>query len=323
VSCYSDIIKIRAVCGDTSDSHSGYYLEDLPGFDQSLLDAVLSTSDISSTLLGERLIELAWRAVEQDALTLLSPKLKVGSILRSGVIGQYEQKTLLPTAGRTYGIVVELWRDVDLALLIQNIKLLLYSNATPEVKVYDLTTGETLRTFSVTAVANQTLVTESFLSLEGSSQRKTYFIGFEPTVNSYWTPVNEGGCCGSGLKAYAAYIPTASAKLLDNVKRSASSPGISLDYSIRCEYHSFLCRNALSFAQAALYRVGVALMDEILYNRINVSHITGIDRDKATEQKAQHFADYSAIMKGVSQGMTVPDNQCFQCNQRSFTRVDL
>lgn len=325
MSCYSDIIKIRAVCGDTTDSHSGYYLEDLPGFDRQILDAILATDDISSTTLGERLIELSWRSVEQDTLTLLAPKLKVGSIIRSGVLGQYQEtsSTFTPVAGREYGIVIELWRDADLALLLQNLKLLLAANLVTTLHVYDLLTGQLLTSIPASATANETLILDSFYTLESSSLRRAYFVSFEPTVNAYKVTIDEGGCCGSGLKAYPGYIDTASPKLYSNLKRTSYSPGLVIDYSVRCEYHSWLCRNAQSFALPAFYRLGVAIQDEILYNRINVSSITGLDRDKATEQKAQHFSDYSISLKGVSSGMVIPDTVCFNCNNRTHTRVSI
>lgn len=327
MSCYTDIIRIRAICGEQTTPHSGWYLEDLPGFDQTLLDAVLTKHDQSTLTLGEEILERAWKITEHELLQLLAPNLKLTSILSSGTVGDYDHtnRTLFtPTSGREYGIVVEATYPEDLEIHLQQISLLLDTAQNTTVTIYDLLTGGTVTSFSLNGVADTESSEESFYTYSTQGRKRIYFVSYPATATSYSVRV-KSPCCGNGrgLRFYPGYIETANAKTYTNFVTEGYSAGMIIDYSLRCSYKEWMCRNAKIMALPVLYRAGLELLDELLFNRITVASPISIDRDKSKEQKEDYQKKYTEGLKSIQATMKYPCEVCFNCNQRHVTAQDV
>jgi hypothetical protein len=328
VSCYTDIIRIRAICGEQTTPHSGWYLEDLPGFDQSLLDVVLTKHDHSALTLGEEILERAWKITEQELLVLMAPNLKLTSIMSSGTVGDYDVKnrtTFAPTAGREYGVVIEVTRNQDFDILLQEVSLLLDTAQNTTITVYDLLTGQTVTSFTINAQADVVTRANPYYTISTEGHKGMFFVAYPATATSYAVKVQDGcSSCKSGdLKFFPGYIATADAKTYANFNTESYSPGLVVDYSLKCSYTQWMCRNARIMALPVLYRAGMELLDEILYNRITVASAIGIDRDKSVTQKDDLKAKYTECLKGIEATMKYPCDVCFNCNQRHITRQDV
>src|SRR5687768_4492424 len=106
--CFEDIIGIKGACGPLETPSSGLYIQDLPGVDLKLANAVLTDEDSAFQFLRDK-INYATSSVVAQLNSLLAPFYKTNSVLENNLIGAFtEYMTALPAAAKYRGITIRL-----------------------------------------------------------------------------------------------------------------------------------------------------------------------------------------------------------------------
>lgn len=332
--CFEGIIGIKGACGPLETPSSGLYIQDLPGVDLKLANAVLTEEDSAFQFLRDK-INYATSSVVAQLNSLLAPFYKTSSVLENGLLGQFDEfMTALPAAAKYRGITIRI--DNYPYLQVNITKIALYSSnftGNTTIKVYDLITGAELDSFVIAVTAGEVSYVSVNKRYYTERQRMNIFIAYDATaVNAYQSNVFRGASCGSchsngyGTR-YALInggeIAVGDSKVLASVDFSGYTGGLSIQYTIGCSNDAWVCSMKDQLAFSVLHKTGVVIMDEVINGSRRVNSITTIDKDKAIALKADFDMIYQENIRQVVQNVRFPNDLCFKCTQRikSVTRI--
>lgn len=332
--CFEEIIGIKGACGTVPVPSSGLYLQDLPGVDLKLADAVLQEENSSFEFLRNK-IRYATESVIAQINTMLAPFYKTNSILENNLLGQYDEFMQgLPAAAVYRGITVRIDQYPYMQLNIS--KIALYSSnftGNTTIKVFDLVTGDEIDSFEIAVVAGQVNYIPVNKKYFTERQRMNIFIAYDATlINTYQSNMFRGRSCvtchfgGYGTR-YAqlngGQIATGAAKVLANVSFFGYTSGLSIQYTIGCSNDAWVCSMKDQLAFSVLHKTGVVLMDEVINGTRRMNSITTVDKDKAIALKADFDMIYQENIRQVVQNVRFPNDLCFKCTQRvkSVSRI--
>jgi hypothetical protein len=101
--------------------------------------------------------------------------------------------------------------------------------------------------------------------------------------------------------------------------------GLTLDYSISCDYDSWLCRNAASLQLAIYYRTAMNLyrfaMTAARHQRVNT--VVTINSGVMEDSLAWATDQFNKAMTDAMQNMTAYGNGCFKCREVAMSKLIL
>jgi hypothetical protein len=102
--------------------------------------------------------------------------------------------------------------------------------------------------------------------------------------------------------------------------RHAADPyrGISLNYSVTCNFWDWMCTLRDMLAVPILYRTGMEIMAHGLLASINQRSmaITTLNKEVLMEKQSYYTGLYNSTIQGILKNMRVPsDVNCFHCNR--------
>lgn len=330
--CFEDIIGLRGAC-DTPTSNSGLWMDDI-GIELTELDAIINKAQVDSITFFENKRDFAIKQIIALIHSHFSDKYKTNTVLRSGRIGfgkENQEAVAALAAGTLKGIELELCnKDSFVDVYVSSLSLQVNTNGAVSVLVYDLFQNKLLDTISVTAVSGQTVTV--YPNKTYKSNRKELDIIFvydASTFSSVKTTVTEGGCksCGDGgsmvnlnqyLSTRSISIPSASAKIEDNLTAVGDTGGLSLVYSIQCNYDDWLCTIANSVALPILFKTGYEIMDYAYNNSLRLNTTTTINWENLVKRRDEYNLRYQDSIQQLLQNIKLPqDEKCFECRQKS------
>src|SRR3990167_5414484 len=263
--CFDDIIGLRGSC-DTPTSNSGLWIDDI-GIDLAELDSVINKSQIDSVDFFEKKRDFAIKQIINLIHTHYSDKYKTNTVLRSGRIGYGKENQEAVAASATLkGIEIELCNeDSFVDVFISSISLQVNTNGVVNVLVYDLFQNKLLDTIPITAVSGQTVTVYPNKTYKSVRKELDIIFVYDATnFTSVKTTVTQGGCktCGDGgsmvnlnnyLSTRSISVPSASAKIESSLTGIADTGGLSLMYSIQCNYEEWLCTISNSIALSVFF----------------------------------------------------------------------
>lgn len=318
--CLDNIIGVDKTCAPQAPK-SGLYIQDLPGIDLKVADAVINSDYASGVRFLLSKIEFAKNLMLAQVRSQLQDKLRYGTILSNENIGYVDYSETIPAdAGSLTGIQINVLDYSYFELYLQSFSVFATESKTINVYVYDLITGSLLDTFEAATIAN----TEVNVQVNKTyySQRKdlNLFICTSNNLGHYQARLTKRHCssCSTGVSnGYANINASAvidSLPIIDrNLQGATSTGGLSISYSLSCSLEPFLCNMAGMLGFPLLYKAGSAIMDEA----INTGRLNGIVLTKKEDWqtlKEDFEAQYISSIRALMSNIKLPEDICFSCN---------
>lgn len=328
--CFEDIIGLRGSC-DTPTSNSGLWLDDI-GIELQELDSIINKSQIDSVDFFEKKRDFAIKQIINLIHTHFSDKYKTNSVLRGGRIGfGKENQEVVAAAATLKGIEIELCNeDSFVDVFVSSISLQVNTNGAVNVLVYDLFQNKLLDTIAITAVSGQTVTVYPNKTYKSVRKELDIIFVYDATnFSSVKTTVTQGGCksCGDGgsmvnlnqyLSTRSISILAADAKIETNLTASSDTGGLSLVYSIQCNYDEWLCTISNAVALPILFKTGYEIMDYAYNNSLRLNTTTTINYENLLKRRDEYNLRYQDSIQSLLQNIKLPqDEKCFECRQKS------
>lgn len=331
MTCFENLIGLRGLYGGNDVS---FYLDQC-GITSDLLGNINYTHDELEALLLD-LMDEASRFVATQVKTLSYDKFSNIGTLQADRIG-HPARNLTSVAAKTgydAGAVLELYRDVDyVKISIDSISLFVNTTGNVNVLIYDLTEGRLLDTITVAAVSGQMVYKD--VNKTYTAQKRNLALGFlydSSFTSNKTTALPNQTCSGCSKKSITQgrYVTVAGAKFadgdaktLENVTYESDTAGVSVTYTVQCDYEQWICKNREVLLLPVLYYTAQHIGEYGLRSsRINedttdLRDILGKIRDMAESK-------YNAEISGAINAMVPPKHSdCFKCKQTSRHRTTL
>lgn len=329
--CFEDIVGLRGGCEEPI-SNSGLWIDDI-GIDLTEIDSLINNSQVSSIDFFEKKRDFAIKQIINTIHTHYSDKYKSNSVLRSGRIGfTKENKEEVLASANMKGIEIELCnQDSFVDVFISSISLQVNTTGTVNILVYDLFQGKLLDTIPISAVSGEIVTVYTNKLYKSNRKALDIIFVYDATLfSSVKTTVTNGsGCksCGDGgsmvnlnqyLSTRSITIGMADAKIESNLMASPDTGGISLMYSIQCNYDEWLCTISNLMAMPILFKTGYEIMDFGVSNSRRLNTSTTINIDDLKARKEEYNLRYQNSIESLLQNIKLPnDEKCFECRQKS------
>jgi hypothetical protein len=319
--CLTRLIGIWDQCGPKTTGVK--YINDLPGFNLSMADYLTSQEKQTGIEVIQGCINNAADEIETEIRSFLDPRMRLGSIIGSSIVGYFADNKNVKAADAGYlgGSQLELGNQNYLGAYIESVTIFTPNTYTNEnLYIYDLTQGALLDTIPFSSTGDQ--YTEVSINKLYKSNGQFLNLFFCRTAGtSYQTDVIQNGCFTCGWKKYNVdgYLYARSAKILDsadkiqnNLEGSTHSYGISIKYQLVCDSSNFICSLSSRLKMAMFYKSGMAWCDEIIYGK-RLNSLTTVQKSDAEKLKKDYSDKYVESMNMVLQNIILPNDICFQC----------
>lgn len=334
--CFDDIIGLRGSC-DTPTSNSGLWIDDI-GIDLEELDSIINkgASDSVSFFEGKR--DFAIKQIIALIHTHFSDKYKSNTVLDSKRIGFAKENQEAAAAAATLkGIEIELCnQDSFVDIFVSSISLQANTNGAVNVLVYDLFQNKLLDTIAITAVSGQVVTVYPNKTYKSNRKELDLIFVYDATnFSSVKTTITKGGCtsCGDGgsmtklssyLSARSISVLSADAKIESNLTAGTDTGGLSIVYSIQCNYDDWLCTISNAIALPILFKTGYEIMDYAYHNSKRLNSTTTIDWENLVRRRDEYNTRYQDAINTLLTNIKLPsDEKCFECRQKSKNVVIL
>jgi len=331
--CWDNFIGIDTSC--TPVSESGYNFSDI-GISQSDLDSYIGDEFDSGIDLAQNKVDFAAKSVQNILNTSFGGKFKTGSILQNTRVGIYQDNLIQDSAvsGSLTGIQLEVCNTTSyLNFNLTGVSLLVDFTGDVDVLVYDLTQDKLLDTITVSVTAGEISRINLNKLYPTLKQNLNLFIGYESSFAGYRSTIYKNSCAGckgtywrfssAYVRNQAGTIGTASQKIDKNVKSSNNTGGLSVEYTMSCDFENWLCSVKHSVALPILYRSGQMIMEYALQQNQQNSN-TVIKRKDLESRRDRYEDEYKQHMSGVMATMSPPEDVlCIRCDGPVKTVIKL
>lgn len=328
--CFQDIIGLRGSC-DEPTSNSGLWIDDA-GIDLAELDSIINKGQVDSVDFFEKKRDFAIKQIIALIHTHFSDKYKTNTVLASGRIGYGKENQEAVAASPTLkGIEIELCNeDSFVDVFVSSLSLQVNFSGTVNILVYDLFQNKLLDTIPIVAVSGQTITVYPNKTYKSVRKELDIIFVYDATnFSSVKTTVTQGGCksCGDGgsmvnlnkyLSTRSISVLAGDAKIESNLTASGDTGGLSIMYSIQCNYDEWLCTISNSVALPILFKTAYEIMDFTVNNSLRLNTATTINIDTAKSRRDEYDKRYQTSIESLLQNIKLPkDEKCFECRQKS------
>lgn len=326
--CFDNIVTVNGTCNDEV-SESGITLLDV-GISIAELNDYITSDYASGADLGVSKIKFARKLIVNEIYKHFQDKFIARSVINSQVVG-YQQDNMIPVAGITdtlKGLEIRSCNeDSYTSLYISSISLFTNYTGDIDVYVYDLKQNKLLDTITVTTEAGK--ISKKFINKSYDSGRLNMdliFVYNSTGINSYKTYPKHNGCrdCNTdGTSFLNKYIKAGGVNILDSADKIKSNlvyqddtAGMSITYSINCDYENWLCTIKHLIALPLAYKAAELIMEYALHSSDRVNSRKILDTE-TIEVRRQHYATkYYESKNSIIKNITLPtDSKCFKCRQ--------
>ncbi len=327
--CLNNIIGIDKTCTPEVPV-SGLYIQDLPGVDLKVADAMINSDYASGVRFLKDKIAFATSLMLNQIRAAVQAKLKYTSVIASHNIGYVDMNTIIPSEpDKLKGIQIQVGDYPYFSLFLQSISVFSTDAKAIQLYVYDLITGELLDTFNTITIANKevnVLTNKTYYS-----QRKAInlFVCTDSDLEHYQCKLNRGHCPGCTCRINTGYSGVGYLEIeqgipvLDrNIQSGASTGGLSVSYTLSCSIEPLLCNMSSSLGFPVLYKTGAVIMEEGIYtNRMNGIVMTKKEDWKLLKEEFEQ--QYEISIRALIDNMVLPNDICFKCNQSIRTTIQI
>lgn len=337
MACFDNLISIRGACTETSAT-LGMYLDDY-GVTLSECEAYVTKNYANAEAFALAKISSAGKMLASELQRSFMGRMRTTPLIESNRTGFYndnmEADASLPATMK--GIEYRFYSENSFFdLYVDYIELFTDFSGSVDVNIYDLFQNKLLDTITVTCVANQ--ISRKMVGKKYESYRhdmNVVFLYDASTVSSYKTGISATGCgscegkdywidCNSYTRARAVQVGTATNKVAENMSGVSYTGGLSVGYSLTCNYDLWLCSVGKLLAMPFIYKSCALILWSALYESDRINTRTTINRGDLEKKHAWFEQAYREQMNMIMPEIRIPaDNLCFSCHQKVRYQVSL
>lgn len=336
LNCFDDIITLDG-CGNQV-STSGFTLNADLGMTLSEINQYINKEYENGSQLFLAKKSFAIRQIANQVHQYLQPQYKANTLVDGKRVGMIQENLQTQTgvgnswAGQKINIVNN---NSWLELYISEVSIMANYTGDIEVRIYNLQTGGILKdaagndfTFIIQAVAGEPSTVFPQIAIPCSKKDLNIAIVYNATgTTPYQLSLTSipGSCAGCNPCSSTRYskvtgitIPTGSSIIDQNTVKQNYTGGMSVVYSVNCNYNGWLCSIGNLIAPAVLFKTGAEIMDYAINNSDRLNKKTLIDYENLVTRRDEYQGRFAQAMSNMlTDKIKVPnDNNCFECNKR-------
>ncbi len=327
--CFKDLIQVRDLCNAPAPK-SSIYIDDV-GVSLADIESFITNQYATAADYFQARSEHAVREMTNTIYNYFQGQYLATSLVDSHRLGVYNGTQTLKTGSNNYrGIQMSFNQsDTFFNVSIGEISLLVDATTTIDVEVWDLIQNKLLDSITINTVAGQISTVYLQKQYASAKQPLNLFIGYDANVDSYYTPIKSGLCCGK-IACSNSYVSAFGVEVDgpmydDNTTGLNHTSGLSVVYDVACDHQSWMCSHAANLALPLAYKTAEILVADAAYNTSgerSTNHHT-INLDQLKERHGFYVNKYKEIMGNWLANMQLPNNRCFQCNTPVRHRIML
>jgi hypothetical protein len=324
--CFDEVIGIKSGC-EITPSSSGLYIEDIAITCKEADDYINAEYETGQALIEDK-ISFAGKVIGKSVKNYFQSQINTRQFLDSKILGTNQDNLVLMNAvsGNYGGLSLALANQSSyLDVFINELSLQVNYTGSIDVKVYNLVTGALLDTISVDCIAGE--ISTKVVNKSYASNRKKLdliFVYDVDSIQSYKTTLDYSGCgsCSgftygnSFITSTPIIIDAGSSKIRSNIVSQTHTYGLSINYSVQCNFDGWLCNISNLLSLALLYKAGEEIMNYAVLSSDRNNSNANIDYERNTERRDYFKTLYTEQMNTALKGLILPKNDiCFSCNQ--------
>lgn len=325
MSCASNLIGLKAC--NLDEPATGLYIDSL-GLSKSYLDKLVSDQYNDGTELFVDKRDMAFNKLRNDFINRWAQVLTGQTVADNARVGQVNINfSNLQSIGPNYQGIRIRFSPNNTAFLKLNITSVevLKANAAKTVFIYDLIKEVVIETLTVPVGGKHFLI-----QIPAHAKRMDVAIVWQmdqdvpkTTVRGKNTCMDCGGgwgweACSRGVQAIPIEVELGSSMELLSMSSAQFTAGISLLYSLECDYDVFLCSLGGIVALPLLYATGIEIVDYGLTISAAYRSNAAVDFNVEGLQKLREILveKYNTEIQTWLRGFVIPDDGfCFKCTQ--------
>lgn len=322
MTCLEELIGIKKGCTDI-EPVTGLYINDLPAMSLKLADAAAGKEKTNGFTLIQDRIRYASDYLTNDIRNYLQDKFVINSVLERTTVGHYhDDNDTTGTSANLRGLRIIVREDPYLNINISRIGIRLADAITTNILIYDLFKNEILETIPVTTVADEIVYLDVNKQVSTNGQRRALFVCIDASLSdqynaSTYMEGSEFGCKSCNQKSYlsyvsSGYINSALSKTDGNFQSSATTGGLTVDYTVECDMSNYICSLGRSLAWPLLYKTGHLIMQELKHSE-QLNTIVMVNKAQNDELLAYYESEYIKSLNQLMSNLKVPKDICFDC----------
>ena len=316
MNCFNDMISVGGSC-ETSHTYNLTSVD----ITESFLNKIVGSEYDNGADLGRAKIDFAAKEMSQSASDFFSRNAYTTSVIEQNTIGRRNEGQLV--AGFTKsGIRFKLLNNTaHVKLSLVTIQLQLDTTADVTVYVYDLHDGSVIGS-KVVSVVSGIIATANIEISKSYSKRNTdlavvydssSFDSYKYTVTANCANCDTFHRVGQFVEASA--VDFTGQVLAENAITKTHTSGLSVVYSLCCDYSDFLCSIKNQLALPLLHKIAA----DIYFYQLSNTRWNDRSDDEKENVMAKikvHAENYEDGMKRTLQNMGTPNNICFGCSDK-------
>ena len=334
MNCFDNIIGIKTGCSIIEGS-SALYIENL-GITCQEADSYINDDYENGQALIEDKIAFATTTVKKTITNNFSGAINTRQFLKSETLGHYQDNLQLQSlsAGNYGGINWSLNNTSSyLDGFFNSISLQVDHTGDIDVFVYNLITGKLIDTITIPCIAGE--ISTKIINKTYSSDRERLdliFVYDTSAIQSYKCTYDYAGCGSCSGFRYSNYYVSSTPILIDqgvqkirsNITSQSHTYGLSLNYTVQCNFESWLCNVSNLLAMPILYLAGEEIMNYAILSSNRNNSDSNIDYERNEKRRDFFSQKHLENMGATMNNLVLPKNDtCFICNEPVRSRVIL
>jgi len=292
------------------------------GVSEQLLTKVIGSEYPNAQALVDDKVSHAEASIYNTAVSKFKPTNYHNSIIDTRVVGD-KYDGIKAAVSKFQGFIFETDQDrgdLSVSLQINSVSIQVDYTGTITLKIYNLTNGVEVLSQDVSVTAGELTTVSLDTTITGAGRQLKVAVGYDRTGVPAYNYRQYHDClackipkCGRYLYGYGAEWDAG----YTNIQRTGHMAGLSIDYSLVCNYESLVCANKQLFGEAFLYRVAADLM---MYGLTSMRW-NDTETEKMQRQLSYFDAEYNRLMDQALNGVRLPNNECYGCKARFGTKT--
>jgi hypothetical protein len=342
--CLQDYVGLLG-CG-LPEPKSGLYLNDLPGMETELVQAITPKELPSFVQTWEKVQKRAWGRLQADVSGAMQQvkKLNFNTVVyQTRRLSLKRPSTLLPVTAGYVGVVIQAPFAQYGGIRLGSLEFYSATTGTTLVRGFDVRTGEKVYESDPVNVVIGFNAVEINKTLTLNTESMEVFVGMDATTldlyenlqqDYYWYDMlgnGWDGCfcnpCHNDEVAYfhirpASYVHMPLLGITNSLTTRLQTFGVNLRAEILCGIDSYLCENKHHFAQTWQYLCAAEMMKQKL-GSYKLGFWANGNLEMTADLRTEYEADYKKYLNLTIQRIPVDENTiCFNCNGVSGYRYD-
>ena len=322
--CFIDYIGINGCA--SLESQSDISINDLPGLDTNDFTSLVTNDNPTYLNVWTKIQKNAARVFQREVNTELHNRYIMKSIRGSfKTYPQYEALTSHTTsAAYLRGLILKLnditndnTYSIFANLYISKIHVYSFTNQTKDILVIDGYINKVLDTYEVDLVQgwntiniNKNYISDSLYIVGYDLGNRPQTIILDDLSDEFMFTMQDIG----GDDPYIKGIQFAGDSTDNTMTQGTDTYGVSVEFTVSCDYEAFVCSNKKTFENAWLYCLGAAVVKEAMVSKNY--NLTTVDIDRLKMLEDLYLSEMVKELRLCTIGLNFDLDNCISCNHK-------